>query len=103
MLGEKFLNKADKCGVWVLLALILAFFFTGFGMTKHIMDPVLAKYIHSQLLPLPLLIFLCIHVIKPVRNQFKKWNIFNDERILDFYAYALVLVVTVILIWLYVR
>jgi len=103
MLGEKFLNGIDKFGVWILLALILAFMLTGFGMTKHIMDPVLAKYIHSRILPLPLLIFLCIHIIKPVRNQFKKWNIFNNERILDIYTYALVLVVTLILIWLYLR
>ena len=90
MLGEKFLNTIDKFGVWILLVIVLAFIMTGLGMTKHIMDPVLAKYIHSQLLPLPFLIFLCIHIIKPVRNQFKKWDIFKDERMLDIYTYALV-------------
>ena len=103
MLGGKFLTKIDKFGVWVLMVLVLAFVLTGFGMTKHIMDPVLAKYIHTQLLPLPLLIFFCIHVIKAVRNQFKKWNIFNEERVLDVYTYALVLIVTILLIWLYFR
>jgi hypothetical protein len=103
MLGGKFLNRIDKFGVWILMSLILAFVITGFGMTKHIMDPVLAKYIHTQLLPLPLLIFFCIHIIKAVRNQFKKWNIFNNERVLDVYAYSLVLAVTIILIWLNFR
>ena len=103
MLGGKFLNRIDKIGVWILMSLILAFVITGFGMTKHIMDPVLAKYIHTQLLPLPLLIFFCIHIIKAVRNQFKKWNVFNNELVLDVYAYSLVLAVTIILIWLNFR
>ena len=103
MLGGKFLNKIDKFGVWILMALVLAFVLTGYGMTKHIMDPVLAKYIHTQLLPLPLLIFFCIHIIKAVRNQFKKWNVFSNEWVLDLYAYGLVLVVTILLIWLNFR
>ena len=85
------------------MALVLAFVLTGYGMTKHIMDPVLAKYIHTQLLPLPLLIFFCIHIIKAVRNQFKKWNVFSNEWVLDLYAYGLVLVVTILLIWLNFR
>jgi len=103
MLGGKFINKIDSFGAWILMALILSFVITGFGMTKQIMDPVLAKYIHTQLLPIPLLVFFCVHVIKAVRNKFKKWNIFKDDRTLDIYAYALVLIVTVILIWLYFR
>jgi hypothetical protein len=103
MLGGKFLNQIDKFGMWILMALVVSFVFTGYGMTKHIMDPVMAKYIHTQLLPLPLLIFFCIHVVKAVRNQFKKWKLFNDDRVLDIYAYGLVLVVTVILIWLFFR
>lgn len=103
MLGGKFLNQIDKFGMWILLALVLSFVLTGYGMTKHIMDPVLAKYIHTRLLPLPLLIFFCIHVVKAVRNQFKKWNLFNNERLLDIYAYTLVFLVTIILIWLFFR
>ena len=103
MFGGKFLTRIDQFGMWVLMVLVLSFVLTGYGMTKHIMDPVLAKYIHTHLLPLPLLIFFCIHVVKAVRNQFKKWKIFNDDRILDLYAYALVFIVTIILIWLYFR
>ena len=103
MIGGKLLVGIDKIGMWILMALILSFVLTGYGMTKHIMDPVLAKYIHTQLLPLPLLIFFCIHVVKGVRNQFKKWKLFNDERILDIYAYTLTFIVTIILIWLYFR
>ena len=103
MLGGKFLNQIDKFGTWVLMVLVLSFVITGYGMTKHIMDPVLAKYIHTQLLPLPLLIFFCIHVVKGVRNQFKKWKIFNNDNLLDIYSYSLTIIVTLILIWLYLR
>jgi len=103
MFGDKFLKKIDSFGVWILMGLILSFVLTGYGMTKHLFDPVWAKYIHTQILPIPLLIFFCIHVIKAVRNQFKKWNIFNEERVLDVYTYALVLIVTILLIWLYFR
>ncbi|MBF0503832.1 MAG: hypothetical protein HQL14_01900 [Candidatus Omnitrophica bacterium] len=103
MLGGKFLNKIDKFGVWILMLLVLSFVLTGYGMTKHIMDPVLAKYIHTELLPLPLLIFFCIHIIKAVRNQLKKWSVFKEDRILDMYAYSLVLIITFILIWLNFR
>lgn len=103
MFGGTFLNRIDKFGMWILMALVLAFVMTGYGMTKHIMDPVLAKFIHTQVLPLPLLIFFGIHVVKGVRNQFKKWKIFNDERLLDIYAYALVFITAIILIWLYFR
>ncbi len=101
MFAGKLLNKIDKFGVWILMCLVLLFVFSGFGMTKHIMDPVAAKYIHTQILPVPLLIFFCIHILKSVRNQFKKWNIFSNETAIDIYAYLITLIITLILIWLY--
>ena len=103
MLGSKWIDRIDSFGVWVLLPLVLLFVFTGFGMTKHIMDPVLAKYIHGHLLPLPLFIFFLIHILKPVRNQFKNWKIFKNEKILDIYIYTLALLISVIFLWLYFR
>ncbi len=101
MFAGKILNKIDKFGVWVLMSIVLAFVLTGYGMTKHLMDPVAAKYIHTQILPVPLLIFFCIHTLKAVRNQFKKWNIFKSEFAVDAYSYAITLVVTLVLIWIY--
>ncbi|MBF0571980.1 MAG: hypothetical protein HQL12_08950 [Candidatus Omnitrophica bacterium] len=103
MFAGKVLSKIDKFGVWVLLSIVLAFIFTGYGMTKHLMDPLAAKYIHTQILPLPLLIFFCIHILKAVRNQFKKWNIFKNEALVDAYSYAITLIVTLVLIWMYFR
>ncbi|MEI7998513.1 MAG: hypothetical protein WCH62_03295 [Candidatus Omnitrophota bacterium] len=103
MLGSKWIDRIDNIGVWVLLLLVLLFIFTGYGMTKHIMDPVLAKYIHGQILPIPLFILFVIHVLKPIHNQFKKWNIFKSEHTLDFYVYLLVFIFIGLFIWLYYR
>lgn len=101
MFGARLLNKIDKFGMWILLCLVLLFVITGYGMTKHLMDPVAAKYIHTQILPVPLLIFFCIHILKSVRNQFKKWNVFSSATTTDIYAYAVTLIITLILIWLF--
>ena len=57
MFGGKWINRIDNFGVWILLFLILLFIITGYGATKNIMDPVLAKYIHTQLLPIPFFLF----------------------------------------------
>lgn len=103
MLGDKYISRIDQFGMWILLVLVLAFFITGLGMTKHIMNPALASYIHTRLLPVPLLIFFAIHVLKGVRNQFKKWKIFQNDRILDIYSYCLVIGVAIILIWMYFK
>lgn len=103
MFGSKWIDRIDNYGVWILLSLVLLFILTGYGMTRHVMDPLLAKYIHSQLLPIPLFFFFLIHVIKPVYNQFKSWNIFKNERVLNFYVYLLMFVVIGLFCWLYFR
>ena len=103
MFGSKWINRIDNVGVWILLLLILLFILTGYGMTRHIMDPLLAKYIHSQLLPLPLLILFLIHILKPIYQQFKTWNIFKSERVLSFYVYFLAFLVSGLFIWLYLH
>jgi len=103
MFGSKWIARLDNFGVWILLILIFLFILTGYGMTKHIMDPVLAKYIHSRLLPVPLFAFLLIHVLKPVYKQFKNWQIFKNERALNFYVYLLAFIVTGLFFWLYFR
>ena len=89
MYGVKWINRIDNFGVWILLFLVLLFVITGYGMTKNIMDPVLAKYIHARLLPIPFFVFLLIHVLKAVYKQFKSWNIFKSERVLNAYVYLL--------------
>jgi len=103
MLGSKWINRIDNFGVWGLLFLVLLFVFTGLGMTKHIMDPVSAKYIHTHILPVPLFLLFLIHVLKPVRNQFRRWHIFKSHVVLDSYIYILAFILMAIFLWLYFR
>ena len=103
MFGEKWTNRIDHFGVWILLFLVLLFIMTGYGMTKNIMDPVLAKYIHTQLLPVPFFVFFMVHVLKPVYRQFKNWGLFKSERVLNSYVYLLGFIITGLFIWLYFR
>ncbi len=103
MFGGKWINRIDNFGVWILFFLVLLFIFTGYGVTRHIMDPVLAKYIHSQLLPVPLFFFFLVHVIKSVHKQFKNWRVFKNERVLDLYVYLLAFFVMGLFFWLYFR
>ena len=103
MFGGKWINRIDNFGVWILLFLVFLFIITGYGTTKNIMDPVLAKYIHTQLLPIPFFVFLLIHVLKSVYKQFKNWNIFKSERVLNGYVYGLGIIVAGLFVWLYFR
>ena len=103
MLGGKWLDRIDNWGVWLLLFVVLAYVLTGYGMTKNIMDPLIAKYIHARLLPLPLFLFFLVHVLKPVRAQFKNWKIFKNDEVLDVYVYLLGLTVFAIFVWLFFR
>ncbi len=103
MFGGKWINRIDNFSVWILLFLILLFIITGYGTTKNIMDPVLAKYIHTQLLPIPFFVFFLIHVLKSVYRQFKSWGLFKSERVLNGYVYLLGVIVAGLFIWLYFR
>ncbi|MBF0511691.1 MAG: hypothetical protein HQL13_05100 [Candidatus Omnitrophica bacterium] len=100
---SKIIDLIDKYTTWILMVLVIIFVITGFGKTKHLMDPVLAAYIHTQILPIPFLILFCIHMLKVVRNQFWKWNLFDNKTICEAFAYLLTLVVTSALIWVYLR
>ena len=103
MFGGKWINRIDRFSVWILLLIIFLFVITGYGMTKNIMDPVLAKYIHTQLLPIPFFVFFMVHVLKSVYRQFKNLGLFKSERVLNSYVYLLGFIVTSLFIWLYFR
>lgn len=99
----KWIDRIDKWGVWVLLILILLYMVSGYGITKNIFDPVLCRYIHGQLLPIPFIIFFMIHVLRSVHRQFKNWDIFKDPRVLNAYVYLLGTIIAGLFLWLYFR
>jgi hypothetical protein len=100
---DKWIHRIDEFGAWALLFLVLSFVMTGFGMTKHIMDPVLANYIHTRLLPLPLFFLFIVHLIRPVQKQFKNWNVFKKETTVSIYVYLLALIFMAAFAFLFLR
>ena len=103
MFSGKWIEKIDRWGAWILFCLILLFFVTGYGMTKQIMDPALAKYIHTQILPIPLFIFFMIHVMKSLYKKLKSWQLFTNAHWLNIYLYLFVCIITALFIWLHFR
>lgn len=69
----KILFKLNKFSGWILLILIVLFIISGYGMTNQIIDPVFARYLHSQVLPIPFYIFLGLHLILPLKRLFQKF------------------------------
>ena len=103
MLGGEFLRKADRWGSWALLIIVLAFVLTGFGMTRHLMDPALANFVHTRILPPPLFVLLLVHVFRPVRGLLKGWKVFSGETALDLYTWALALILGSLFFFVYLR
>jgi len=68
----KILFKLHRISGWVLLFLVFLFFLSGYGMTKQIINPVLAAKIHNYFLPIPFLIFLFLHCLFPFKILIKK-------------------------------
>lgn len=56
------LLKLQRLTGWVLLLFILAYFLTGYGMTREVIDPKLSLDIHTSL-DLPLLAAFLVHVL----------------------------------------
>ncbi|MFH1857836.1 MAG: hypothetical protein ABH845_02900 [Candidatus Omnitrophota bacterium] len=99
----KLLAAIDRYGRWILLTIVLLFIVTGFGMTKHIIPPRLAREIHLDILPIPLFLLFLIHTFFPVRTQLLKWKIFKERKTADRFAYILFFTLLVLFLWLYFR
>ncbi len=75
--------KASKWSGYILGILVIVFFISGYGMTKGIMPRITATYIHNQLLPIPFIVLMLIHIIGFLRPRFKKY--FNKNWMADLY------------------
>ena len=98
---EKFLIKLNRFSAWVLLVLIILFIVSGYGMTKQIINPVSARYLHDKVLPIPLFVFFLLHVGMGVRYAFLRWNLFKSEKTVDIYILMIGLVVLTFFLWLF--
>lgn len=95
-----FLIKIDRFSGWALLVLMLAYFISGYGMIKEIINPVTAKYLHEVLLPIPMFIFFTIHIAVNMRLAFIRWRLASRQWI-DFYIILLTGFFLIFFLWLY--
>jgi len=100
-MSDKFLIKLERFSAWVLLVLIILYIISGFGMVKRIIDPVLARYIHTELLPIPLFIFFVLHVGIATNYALRRWGVFKSAKAGDIYVIIFGLILLVLFFWLY--
>ena len=95
-----FLIKLDRFSGWALLVLMILYFISGYGMTKEIINPVTAKYLHEVLLPIPMFIFFTIHIAVNLRLALIRWRLASRQWI-NFYVILLTGLFLIFFLWLY--
>lgn len=78
----KLLVKIDRIAAWTLLISFILFYFTGYGMLKHLMDLELARRIHDDILPVPILIAFVYHASFAVHLSLKRWRIWSKTALI---------------------
>ena len=69
--------KIDRFSAWVLLICMFAYFISGYGMTKDIIDSAKAAKLHNDVLPLIIIISFVIHASYATRLAFMRWRWWN--------------------------
>lgn len=95
-----FLIKLDRFSGWALLVLMLAYFISGYGMTKEVINPLTAKYLHEVLMPIPMFIFFIIHIGVNIRLALIRWHLASQKWI-NFYIIFLTGLFLTFFLWLY--
>lgn len=60
---NRFLIKTARWAGWALIPLMLLYFISGYGMTKRVIDEVLAKSLHEKWLPFPMFLAFLLHTL----------------------------------------
>ncbi|MFH1208075.1 MAG: hypothetical protein V1673_00770 [Candidatus Omnitrophota bacterium] len=100
---SKIFVAIDRHSRWILFVIILLFILTGFGMTKNIMDPRLAKQLHGNILPIPFYVLLLLHVFHPLPANLVRWKAFKSEAVAAVYVYFLAAIFLGLFLWLHFR
>lgn len=88
--------KIDRIAAWILLFCVILFFFSGYGMTKGIVNQSLATFIHNQLLPVLIIPAFLIHTFFSIRLAFCRWKKWNKvSRALLVFIYCLFFLIIV--------
>jgi predicted heme/steroid binding protein len=84
----KYLIKIDRIAAWVLFASMFAYFISGYGMTKGIIDSVFAANLHTKYLPTVIIFAFALHTSFAIHLAFKRWrwwNLFTKILLISFY------------------
>jgi len=82
-----YLLKIQRISGIILLILIILFFVSGYGMTRQMIDSVLAKILHEKILPIPFVFFLLLHISFCLKRWLLRW--IKDEKWLNIYLIIL--------------
>lgn len=69
--------KLDRFSAWVLFATMLAYFVSGYGMTKGIISQDLASKLHLSVLTYIILAAFVVHTAYAIRLAFIRWRFWN--------------------------
>lgn len=97
---NQFLIKIDRFCGWALFLLMFLYFISGYGITKGIIDPVLAKSLHERWLPFPTFIAFILHSAINLKFLLIRKGI-KDEVWLNVYIAVLGLVFFTLFMYLY--
>jgi len=81
--------KIDRFFAWVLFGGMLAYFISGFGMSKGLINPGFATKIHMQVLTYIVLIAFVGHTSFAIHLAFKRWKMWNIPGIVVFVLFFL--------------
>jgi hypothetical protein len=97
------LGRISRWSAWVSFVVVLLFIVTGYGMTKQMIDPTLAKFLHAKVLPIPLFLALVVHGGICARDSLRRWKVFKSDAAADLYVAAFSVFLLGFFVWLYVR
>jgi|GEM_PF-332345 len=75
---QTFLIKIDRLAAWVLFLGFFLYFVSGYGMTKGIIDPILASKLHLNYLTYIIVVAFVVHTSFAIRLAFIRWGLSNN-------------------------
>lgn len=98
---NRFLIKTQKISGVILLVLVILYFISGYGITKGIIDPDVAKFLHERILPVPFVLFLLLHIAFWVKKLLL--GLIKDERWVNGYLIILLSIIFILFVIYFIR
>lgn len=95
--------RLDRLSAWVLYLTTLLFIISGYGVTKQIINPIAAQYLHDKLLPPLFFLAFVYHTGFRLHNSLQRWRVFTAPKYVSYYVLLLSFVLLTWFFWLYFR